>query len=98
MNPTSDGAATPSLVIRDNLLADYTDVYTPEALAALEELAPFNREQKRLMSERIARRTKRFHDREPIRFLDPDATIPRRIVRRRWTSWCGSGSTRTARQ
>ena len=77
MTPTPDRAETTRLMIRDNLLADYADVYTSEALAALDTLAPFNRVQKRLMSERIARRTTRFHDREPIRFLNPDATIPR---------------------
>jgi isocitrate lyase len=77
MDSTADGAARPRLLIRDNLLTEYADVYTPEALAALEALAGFNREQKVLMASRIARRARRFRDREPIRFLDPEATIPR---------------------
>ncbi len=65
------------LRIRDNLLAEYPDVYTPEALAALEALAVFNLDQKRLMQERIECRAHRFSKREPIAFLDPDGTIPR---------------------
>ncbi len=36
------------LQIRDTLAVEYADVYTPEALAALEFMAGFNDEQKRL--------------------------------------------------
>ncbi len=67
----------PRLRIRDDLLSTYADVYTPEALAALEALAGFNRDQKELMAARIQRRNRRFREREKIRFLDPDAFIPR---------------------
>ncbi len=65
------------LLIRDDLLAEYSDVYTPEAIAALEALSPFNREQKNLMAKRMARRTQRFRDRQTIGFLHPERTIPR---------------------
>jgi isocitrate lyase len=77
MDSTADAASRPHLLIRDNLLADYTDVYTPEAIAALEALAPFNREQKILMAKRIQLRARRFRDREPIGFLSPEGCIAR---------------------
>ena len=60
---------------RRGVLADYTDVLTPEALRALEALAPLDATRKRLMGERIQRRARRFADRQPIAFLDPGATI-----------------------
>ena len=81
MDTTADGAARPRLLIRDNLLTEYADVYTPEAIAALEALAGFNREQKALMARRIARRSRRFRDRETIGFLDPEGTIPRTRIK-----------------
>ncbi len=80
MTPKTKGIGT-RLLIRDNLLEEYADVYTPEVLAALEALAPFNREQKTLMAERSERRARRFSNHEPIRFLDPDSTIPRTDIR-----------------
>ena len=46
MAPTDENAAPTGLRIRDNLLSDYADVYTPQALAALEAMAVFNRDQK----------------------------------------------------
>jgi malate synthase len=69
--------ADTSLKIRDNLLAEYPDIYTPEALAAIEALVEYNDDQKRLMAERIERRAGRIERREPIRFLDPEQVIPR---------------------
>lgn len=66
---------SPKLSIRDHLAADYADIYTPEAMAALTYMARFNREQKQLMSERTQRRAKRMADKTPITFLDPDAEI-----------------------
>ena len=72
----ADIAAT-RLRIRDNLLEAYPDVYTPEALAAIEALAVYNREQKALMTKRTRRRARRYADRERIAFLDPRTTIPR---------------------
>ena len=47
------------------------DIYTPEALAALEALAGYNRDVKALMAARIERRARRFRDREYISFPRP---------------------------
>ena len=69
--------ATTTLLVRDNLLTECPDVYSPEALAALEALAGFNRDQKALMKARIERRARRFANNKPISFLDPQATIGR---------------------
>jgi len=83
MSTTDTGRAGPSavrsgrLLIRDALQRDYQDVYTPEALAALEALAGFNRDIKEAMAARIERRARRFRNREYIAFLNPDDTIPR---------------------
>jgi malate synthase len=83
MSTTDADGAGPSavrsgrLLIRDDLQRDYHDVYTPEALAALEALAGFNRDIKELMAARIERRARRYRNREYITFLDPDDTIPR---------------------
>jgi len=63
------------LQIRDDLRRSYDDIYTPEALAALEALAGFNRDIKALMAARIERRAGRFRGKEYITFLDPDDTI-----------------------
>ena len=61
--------------IRANLEREYRDVYTPDALAAIEALAPLDREVKRVMRSRIERRSQRLRARERISFLDPEATI-----------------------
>src|SRR5262245_15042972 len=68
------------LQIRGNLQASYADVLTPDALAALEVLAPFDRDRKAIMSARIARRGARARDARPIAFLDPQAIIPRTTI------------------
>ena len=68
------------LLIRDQLLEEYPDVYTAEALAAIEALAVYNREQKALMIKRIRRRARRFADGARITFLDPGATIARTSI------------------
>ncbi len=68
------------LRIRDHLIDEYPDVYTPEALAAIEALAVYNREQKALMTKRTRRRARRYASRERIRFLDETATIPRTSI------------------
>lgn len=65
-----------TLTIRDNLLAHYPDVYTPEALVALEVLAPFNQRIKTVMDARIKRRAERQLSQSRIQFLDPNSTIP----------------------
>ena len=69
------------IYVRDDLLSSYPDVYTPQAVAALEALAHFNRDQKELMATRIERRSQRFRDRERIQFLEADSYIPRTRIR-----------------
>ena len=66
-----------TLHIRDNIEQSYGDVYTPEALEALEFMARFNGEQKALMEKRTQRRKRRYESKERITFLDPDSLIPR---------------------
>jgi malate synthase len=63
------------LEFRKNTQADYADVITPEAVRALEALAPFDVDRKRLMTERIQRRAERASRQQPIGFLDPESTI-----------------------
>src|SRR5688572_12061662 len=69
------------LDIRATAKSDYPDVFTAEALEALEALAPFDNDRKAIMAARIARRRGRAERRERIRFLDPDATIARTSIR-----------------
>ncbi|HEX3615897.1 MAG TPA: hypothetical protein VHU61_05145 [Solirubrobacteraceae bacterium] len=61
--------------IAERARAGYPDVYTPDAIAALEQLAPLDARRAELMAERIARRTERARDNRPIEFLPDDATI-----------------------
>ncbi|WP_020677140.1 malate synthase [Geopsychrobacter electrodiphilus] len=75
MRTTAKTNGDPQLQIRDNLAADYADIYTPEALVALTFMSQFNAEQKRLMMERTKRRTARIKERKAIGFLAPDAVI-----------------------
>ena len=65
-----------SLQIRDDLLNQYPDVYTSEALAALEALSVFNKKQKELMEKRYHRRNDRSQNTKRITFLNPDDLIP----------------------
>jgi malate synthase len=65
------------LVFRSGVDRDYADVITPEVKAALEALAHFDRDRRHVMDARIQRRAARARNRERIRFLDPDAVIPR---------------------
>jgi len=65
-----------TLEYRDDVLSAYPDVFTAEARAALEVLAPFNGERRRLLEERAARRRERAARRRPIEFPDPDAVLP----------------------
>jgi malate synthase len=44
-------------------------------------LAPFNRERRQLMAERIQRRNRRARDKQPLTFLDPSSVIPRTQIR-----------------
>ncbi len=72
---STTGNKSTGLQIRDNLASEYSDVYTPEVLAALAHMVQFNAEQKRLMAERTHRRTTRIRDRRPVTFLPADAEI-----------------------
>jgi malate synthase len=67
----------PSLEIRGHLAQAYADVFTPEAVDALNALAPLDRDRHALMSARIARRAARWRDGRRIEFLAPDARIGR---------------------
>jgi malate synthase len=67
--------------IRSSLENDYPDVFTREALAALDALAGFDDERKAVMSARTARRAARFRNKERIGFLDPSATIARTNIK-----------------
>ncbi len=69
------------LEIRGNLRSAYADVYTPEALAALDALAPLDEDRKALMAARIDRRRRRAQARERLAFLDPAGTIGRTSIR-----------------
>jgi malate synthase len=72
---------TTRLEIREGLLDSYADVLTAEVRDALEALAPFDDDRRALMSQRIARRAARARDRQPISFLDANATIGRTSLR-----------------
>src|ERR1700690_3900480 len=66
---------TDALEFRTGILAKYPDVYTPEALRALEALAPLNQRRRELMAQRTARRKRRHERGERIGFLDPATVI-----------------------
>ena len=68
------------LEIRSNLRQTYADVYTTEALAAVEALAPFDADRKAVMTARIERRASRAREKQPILFLDPQSSIPRTTI------------------
>jgi malate synthase len=69
-----------NLVIRSDLERSYSDVFTPEALAALNALAQFDADRRVVMAARIARRAGRARDQRPIDFLDRGASIARTRV------------------
>lgn len=71
---------TTKLEYRDGVLQAYPDVYTPAALAALEALAPLNRDRREVMAARMALRLARARGRQRIAFLEPEALIPRTLI------------------
>jgi len=75
MSNTNTRSADAGLHIRDNVAQRYSDVYTPEALAALTFMARFDAGQKQLMGERLQRRLDRIRNKQPLDFLDPAAVI-----------------------
>jgi len=68
------------LRINPSIESQYPDVYTPQVKAALDALAPFDRDRKALMRARAERRAARSRDRRRIAFLDPAATIGRTTI------------------
>jgi len=72
--------AARTLEIRGTLQADFADVLTPAAVAALEHLARFDRDRKKLMDERIERRRQRALNHQRIGFLDAGALIGRTAI------------------
>jgi malate synthase len=73
--------AARKLEIRGNLESAYADVLTPEALAALEALAPLDADRKAVMAARIERRAARARNKQRIAFLDPQATVARTRIK-----------------
>jgi malate synthase len=72
---------TDALEFRAGIPEKYEDVLTTEVRAALEALAFLDRDRRRLMQERLERRSKRMRDGTPLGFLDPDALIGRTSIR-----------------
>ncbi len=70
-----------ALEFRKTVQTDYRDVITPEAVRALEALAPFDLARKAIMDARIKRRADRAAAKERITFLDPDAVIGRTTIK-----------------
>src|SRR5437879_2443562 len=73
--------AAPTLEIRANLENSYADVFTAEAVAALQALAGLDADRKALMAARIQRRAARARHQQRIAFLDPHATIARTKIK-----------------
>ena len=71
------GTKKQSVEIRKGLEKQYPDILTPEALTALEVLAPFNADRLELMRQRYIRRAQRARDQKRITFLAPDEVIGR---------------------
>jgi len=69
------GSTDRRLLVRNERVQTYADIYTSEALSALVFMAGYNEDQKRLMKERTTRREARARNRQPIGFLDPTASI-----------------------
>jgi len=70
-----------ALELREGVRTAYADVHTAETSAAMAALAPLNRDRRRLMEERIARRRQRSRDGHGLDFLVPDELIPRTKIR-----------------
>jgi malate synthase len=64
-----------SLEIRGGVDRQYADVFTPEAIAALQALAPLDARRVELMKARLERRRARQDRKERIGFLPADGTI-----------------------
>src|SRR5262249_40569739 len=73
--------AARKLEIRGNLENTYADVFTPEAVAALEALVGLDTDRKAVMAARIERRAARARNQQRIAFLEPQATIARTRIK-----------------
>src|SRR5712691_7554147 len=73
--------AARKLEIRGNLENAYADVFTPEAVAALEAVAGLDADRKAVMAARLSRRAARARNKQRIAFLDPQATIARTNIK-----------------
>jgi malate synthase len=69
------------LEIRGNLESAYADVFTPEAVAALDALAGLDADRKGVMAARIERRAARARNKQRITFLNPQTTIGRTAIK-----------------
>ena len=69
------------LEIRAAAEAAYDDVFTREAIDALNALAPLDDDRKAVMAARLDRRGRRTTNRERIAFLDPASVIGRTDIR-----------------
>src|SRR5262245_8153340 len=69
--------AARKLEFQGNLESAYADVFTPEAVAALEALTGLDADRKALMAARIARRAAQARAKQRSDFLDRHAAIPR---------------------
>jgi len=67
--------------IRQAARAAYADVYTPEAIEAINALAPLDNDRQAVMASRIDRRRARAAAKQRLAFLDPNATIARTNIR-----------------
>ena len=63
------------LVLRANVQRQYEDILTPEAVAALQALAPLNARRRELMQARLDRRAARQRERTRIAFLEPGTRL-----------------------
>src|SRR5438876_1842228 len=73
--------AARTLEIRGNLENAYADVFTPEAVAALEALAGLDADRKSVMAARIERRAARARNKQRLAFLDPQAAVGRTNIK-----------------
>ncbi len=71
----------PKITLRSNLQQTYSDVLTPEVLAALGDLISFNDEIKGVMNKRLALRAERQKKNQRITFMDPGSVIPRTKIK-----------------
>ena len=74
-------SANSRLEYRAGVVEAYSDVFTKEVLETLEVLAPFDAARKEVMASRMERRSMRYKERQPIAFLDPEATIARTNIK-----------------